>query len=115
MTSTADHAEGRVVGKVTSAVYSPRLEKNIALALMDVAEAGLGTQAVIEKPTTRGCVVVPKPFYDPRKLPPPNPDPGRTGIQRQGLNPEAGPADGRVVLIGQNRSARTRPCGRPPS
>ena len=60
--------EGRVVGKVTSAVYSPRLEKNIALALMDVAEAGLGTQAVIEKADDRrGCVVVPKPFYDPRK------------------------------------------------
>ena len=60
--------EGRVVGKVTSAVYSPRLEKNIALALMDVAEAGLGTQAVIEKADDRrGCVVAPKPFYDPRK------------------------------------------------
>ncbi|MEC8310935.1 MAG: glycine cleavage T C-terminal barrel domain-containing protein [Pseudomonadota bacterium] len=60
--------EGRVVGKVTSAVYSPRLEKNIALALMDVAEAGLGTQAVIEKADDRrGCFVVPKPFYDPRK------------------------------------------------
>ena len=60
--------EGRVVGKVTSAVYSPRLEKNIALALMDVAEAGLGTQAVIEKADDRrGCVVVPKPFYDPKK------------------------------------------------
>ncbi|MEC8538671.1 MAG: glycine cleavage T C-terminal barrel domain-containing protein [Pseudomonadota bacterium] len=60
--------EGRVVGKVTSAVYSPRLEKNIALALMDVAEAGLGTQAVIEKADDwHGCVVVPKPFYDPRK------------------------------------------------
>ena len=60
--------EGRVVGKVTSAVYSPRLEKNIALALMDVAEAGLGTQAVIEKADDRrGCVVVPKPFYDTSK------------------------------------------------
>ena len=60
--------EGRVVGKVTSAVYSPRLEKNIALALMDIAEAGLGTQAVIEKADDpRGCIVVPKPFYDPKK------------------------------------------------
>ena len=60
--------EGRVVGKVTSAVYSPRLEKNIALALMDVAAADIGTQAVIEKADDpRGCIVVPKPFYDPKK------------------------------------------------
>ena len=60
--------EGRVVGKVTSAVYSPRLEKNIALALMDVATADIGTQAVIEKADDpRGCIVVPKPFYDPKK------------------------------------------------
>ena len=59
---------GRVVGKVTSAVYSPRLEKNIALALMDVATADIGTQAVIEKADDpRGCIVVPKPFYDPKK------------------------------------------------
>jgi glycine cleavage system aminomethyltransferase T len=59
---------GRVVGKVTSAVYSPRLEKNIALALMDVATADIGTQAVIEKADDpRGCIVVPKPFYDPNK------------------------------------------------
>ena len=60
--------EGRVVGKVTSAVYSPRLEKNIALALMDVAAADIGTQALIEKADDpRGCIVVPKPFYDPKK------------------------------------------------
>ena len=60
--------EGRFVGKVTSAVYSPRLEKNIALALMDVAAADIGTQALIEKADDpRGCIVVPKPFYDPKK------------------------------------------------
>ena len=60
--------EGRVVGKVTSAVHSPRLEKNIALALMDAAAAEIGTKAVIEKADDpRGCLVVPKPFYDPKK------------------------------------------------
>ena len=53
---------------MTSAVYSPRLEKNIALALMDVAAADIGTQALIEKADDpRGCIVVPKPFYDPKK------------------------------------------------
>ena len=30
------------VGKVTSAVYSPRLEKNIALAMVNIEEASLG-------------------------------------------------------------------------
>jgi len=60
--------DGVQVGKVTSAVYSPRLEQNIALALMDVAYADLGTEAVIETAhDTRQCKVVPKPFYDPKK------------------------------------------------
>lgn len=60
--------DGKQVGKVTSAVYSPRLEQNIALALMDVAYADLGTEAAIETShDTRQCKVVPKPFYDPKK------------------------------------------------
>ena len=60
--------DGRNVGKVTSAVYSPRLEKNIALALMNVHEADIGTKAIIEKAgDPRHCTVVPKPFYDPKK------------------------------------------------
>ena len=60
--------EGIQVGKVTSAVYSPRLEKNIALALLSVAHAEIGTKAVIHAPDGhRQCTVVPKPFYDPKK------------------------------------------------
>ena len=60
--------DGRNVGKVTSAVYSPRLEKNIALALMNVDQADIGTKAIIEKAgDPRHCTVVPKPFYDPKK------------------------------------------------
>ena len=60
--------DGRRVGNVTSAVYSPRLEKNIALALVDIACSEIGTDAVIEKAgDQRNCVVVPKPFYDPKK------------------------------------------------
>lgn len=58
----------RPVGFVTSAVYSPRLEKNIALAMMPVEYASVGTHAAVEMATsTCGCTVVPKPFYDPKK------------------------------------------------
>lgn len=60
--------EGRQVGCVTSAVHSPRLEQNIALALMATEHAGIGTRAVIEASIgLRECEVVPKPFHDPDK------------------------------------------------
>ena len=59
---------GETVGKVTSAVYSPRLEQNIALALIKTEFADIGTTGVIETPAgTRACEIVPKPFYDPKK------------------------------------------------
>ena len=59
---------GAQVGKVTSAVYSPRLQKNIALAMVDTAAAVLGAQ--VEVTTNSGVVgaqVVERPFYDPKK------------------------------------------------
>ena len=59
---------GAVIGKVTSAVYSPRLQKNIALAMVDTAAAVLGAQ--VEVTTGSGVVgaqVVERPFYDPKK------------------------------------------------
>ncbi|WP_412506467.1 glycine cleavage T C-terminal barrel domain-containing protein [Roseovarius sp. SYSU LYC5161] len=59
---------GEIVGKVTSAVYSPRLEKNIALAMVAVEAAELGT--VLQVRTASGettARVVEKPFFDPRK------------------------------------------------
>ena len=60
--------DGQVVGKVTSAIYSPRLEKNIALAMVTNNHAEIGTQLIIEMPgELRKCEVVPKPFYDPKK------------------------------------------------
>ena len=60
--------EGAQAGYVTSAVYSPRLEKNIALALVQVAHAGVGTKAVMRTADgDRDCEIVPKPFFDPNK------------------------------------------------
>ena len=57
-----------VIGHVTSAVYSPRLQKNIALAMVRAEHAAIGTQAILDTSIEhRECVVVPKPFYDPKK------------------------------------------------
>ena len=59
---------GAVVGKVTSAVYSPRLEQNIALAMVDVAAAEVGTKLTVDASGgQRNAEVVEKPFYDPKK------------------------------------------------
>ena len=59
---------GNQVGKVTSAIYSPRLEKNIALALVGIDYAGLGTALTLKKfNEMRGCKVVEIPFFDPKK------------------------------------------------
>jgi aminomethyltransferase len=60
--------DAAAVGAVTSAIYSPRLEKNIGYAMLPVAHAALGTQLTVETP--RGdarAVVVPMPFVDPAK------------------------------------------------
>ena len=60
--------DGTIIGQVNSAVYSPRLKANIALAMVSTDHSAIGTKAVIK--TTlgdRGCEIVPKPFYDPNK------------------------------------------------
>lgn len=60
--------QDEVIGKVTSAVYSPRLEKNIALAMVTVGHDALGTQLEVALPDgVRLATVVEKPFYDPKK------------------------------------------------
>lgn len=59
---------GDVIGKVTSAVYSPRLQHNIALAMVDIAYDVIGTE--VEVVTVSGPVratVTERPFFDPKK------------------------------------------------
>ena len=56
------------VGKITSAVYSPRLKKNIALAMVSIEHSEIGNKFQVT--TNEGafnCVIVEKPFYDPKK------------------------------------------------
>ena len=59
---------GETTGKVTSAIYSPRLEKNIALAMVSTETASRGITHEVELPEgTAQAVVIEKPFYDPNK------------------------------------------------
>jgi aminomethyltransferase len=56
------------IGKVTSAVYSPRLKKNIALAMVSIEQSKFGNKfQVITNEGRFNCIVVEKPFYDPKK------------------------------------------------
>ena len=58
----------KIIGKVTSAVYSPRLKKNIALAMISIEESEIGNILDIEVMNkTVKSTVVEKPFYDPKK------------------------------------------------
>ena len=60
--------EGVKVGTVTSAIYSPRLQKNIALAMIIIDHTASGRVLQVDKLSeTRACTVVPIPFYDPKK------------------------------------------------
>ncbi len=60
--------DGQAVGKVTSAVYSPRLKKNIALAMVSTAAAELGSNLrVIMQNGETTATVVERPFFDPHK------------------------------------------------
>lgn len=59
---------GAEIGKVTSAVYSPRLERNIALAMIDIEHAHVGTQIEVILPSgPTVATVVERPFFDPKK------------------------------------------------
>ena len=60
--------EDEVIGKVTSAIYSPRLKKNIALAMIKINQSKIGNKLKIKTNENEiSCTVVEKPFFDPRK------------------------------------------------
>jgi glycine cleavage system aminomethyltransferase T len=77
--------DGSWIGRVTSACFSPRLEKNIGFAMVPIELAELGTELEVERPEGRtSAVVVEKPFIDPKKTTP-----------KQELSPAAGRPEGR--------------------
>ena len=60
--------DGVALGKVTSAVYSPRLEQNIALAMVLAEHADIGTSVdVLASSGLLRASIVGRPFYDPKK------------------------------------------------
>ncbi len=63
------YADGREVGRVTSACHSPRLERNIGYAMLPVGFTELGTELEVDTPRSgrARAVVVPMPHWDPNK------------------------------------------------
>jgi glycine cleavage system aminomethyltransferase T len=60
--------DNQVVGKITSAVYSPRLKQNIALAMVSINNSEIGTVLDVKmNDKIVKATVVEKPFYDPKK------------------------------------------------
>ena len=56
------------IGSVTSAVFSPRLVKNIALGIIEINHSDLGSEMMaVSEEGDRLATVVEKPFYDPKK------------------------------------------------
>ena len=65
------YADGREVGKVTSACYSPRLERNIGFAMVPIEYAEFGTQLEVETPYGRTeADTTRRQFIDPEKATP---------------------------------------------
>jgi aminomethyltransferase len=61
-------ADGTSIGNVTSACYSPRLEKNIGLAMLAIEHTNVATAVTVHTPAGPcEASVVEKPFHDPRK------------------------------------------------
>jgi len=68
MTKWPVQADGKTVGRITSAIYSPRLKRNLGYAMVPVKLAKLGTTLTVVHPTgPRKATVVKKPFVDPTK------------------------------------------------
>jgi glycine cleavage system aminomethyltransferase T len=59
---------GQVVGKVTSAIYSPRLKKNIGYCWLPTSQSSMGSTVQVETEWgQRTATVVEMPFVDPNK------------------------------------------------
>jgi aminomethyltransferase len=59
---------GEEIGRVTSAIYSPRLERNIGFGLLPVQRSTLGERVTVETEWgPRSGTVVEMPFVDPGK------------------------------------------------
>ena len=59
---------GKTIGKVTSAVYSPRLEQNIALAIVSIEYTEIGNLVEVSMQSgTAQASIVETPFFDPKK------------------------------------------------
>jgi len=59
---------GTTIGKVTSACYSPRLDKNIGYAMVPVEHSEIGTNLSIQRPEeTVQAVVADRVFVTPEK------------------------------------------------
>ncbi len=68
MTKWPVRARGKAVGRVTSAIHSPRLKKNIGYAIVPIEDADVGIELEIAHPDgRRTATVVKKPFIDPAK------------------------------------------------
>ena len=61
--------DGQAIGRITSAIHSPRLKKNIGYAMVPAAHAAMGTKLQVEIAGVgaREATVVAKPFVDPKK------------------------------------------------
>src|SRR4029453_2977943 len=62
------HKNGERIGKVTSACYSPRLQKNIGFAMVPIEYSELGTGLEVERPEeTVAATVADRVFFKPEK------------------------------------------------
>jgi len=62
------HAGGRRVGRVTSACYSPRLDRNIGYAMVPIEHADIGAELEVERPgETVSGVVADRVFFKPEQ------------------------------------------------
>jgi len=69
MTKWPVSTEKGIIGHITSAIYSPRLKKNIGYAMLLAEHAEIGTRLTVTVPGSgeREATVVRKPFVDPNK------------------------------------------------